>query len=143
MTVLKLCSKRPIIVRVEGLRVPVSRALGREVRALLRCGARAIVVDLAEVSRIDAAGVGELVRAFNMTAAVDGALRIDNASAWVRQILELTGLFDLLSGEEQVEHGNARTRFEMVFDPGTVRRFKSNIEHDMVTSRPRVRDCVS
>jgi anti-sigma B factor antagonist len=96
--------------------MPVSRALRRDVRALLRCGARAIVVDLAEVSRIDAAGVGELIRAFNMTAAVDGALRIANASAWVRQILELTGLFDLLSGEEHVEHGNARTRIERVFD---------------------------
>lgn len=102
MTVLKLCSRRPSIVHVEGpLRVPVSRALRREVRALLRRGERAIVVDLAEVSRIDAAGVGELIRAFNMTAAVDGALRIANASAWVRQILGLTGLFDLLSGEKQ------------------------------------------
>ena len=61
MTVLKLCSRRSIIVRVEGpLRVPVSRALRREVRALVRHGERAIVVDLAEVSRIDAAGVGEL-----------------------------------------------------------------------------------
>ena len=102
MTVLRLCSRRPIIVRVEGpLRVPVSRALRREVRALLRRGERAIVVDLAGVSRIDAAGVGELIRAFNMTAAVDGALRIANASAWVRQILELIGLFDLLSEEAQ------------------------------------------
>jgi anti-anti-sigma factor len=117
MTVLKLCARRPILVRVEGpLRVPVSRALRREVRALLQRGERAIVVDLAEVSRIDAAGVGELIRAFNMTAAVDGALRIANASAWVRQILELIGLFELLSGEEQVEHRNARTRIERVFD---------------------------
>jgi anti-anti-sigma factor len=104
MTVLKLCSRRPIIVRVEGpFRVPVSRALRRQVRALLRRGERAIVVDLAAMSRIDAAGVGELIRAFNMTAAVDGALRIANATAWVRQILELIGLFELLSGEEQVE----------------------------------------
>jgi anti-anti-sigma factor len=104
MTVLKLGSRRPIIVRVEApLRVPVSRALRREVRALLRGGERAIVVDLTGVSRIDAAGVGELIRAFNMTAAVDGALRIANASAWVRQILDLIRLFDLLSGEEQVE----------------------------------------
>ena len=117
MTVLKLCARRPIIVRVEGpLRVPVSRALRREVRALLQRGERAIVVDLAKVSRIDAAGVGELIRAFNMTAAVDGALRIANASAWVRQILELIGLFELLSGEEQGEHRNARTRIERVFD---------------------------
>ena len=105
MAVLKLCSRRPIVVRVEGsLRVPVSRALRREVRALLRRGARAIVVDLAAVSRIDAAGVGELIRAFNMTAAVDGALRIANASAWVRQILELIELFDLLSEEGRGWH---------------------------------------
>ena len=91
-------------MHVEGpLRVPVSRTLRREVRALLRRGERAIVVDLADMSRIDAAGVGELIRAFNMATAVDGALRIANASAWVRQILELIGLFDLLSGEEQVE----------------------------------------
>ena len=57
MTVLKLCARRPIIVRVEGpLRVPVSEPCV-EVRALVRRGERAIVVDLAEVSRIDAAGV--------------------------------------------------------------------------------------
>ena len=123
MTVLKLCSRRPIIVRVERpLRVPVSRALRREVRALLRRGERAIVVDLAEVSRIDAAGVGELIRAFNMTAAVDGALRIANASAWVRKILELTGLFDLLSGEEQVEPQRADAN-RTVFDPDAVHPF--------------------
>ena len=60
-------------------------------------------MDLADVSKIDAAGVGELIRAFNMTAAVDGALRIANASAWIQQILEMVRLFDLLSGEEQVE----------------------------------------
>ena len=113
MKVLRLCSRRPIIVHVEGpLRLPVSRALRREVRALLRRGERAIVVDLAGVSRIDAAGVGELVRAFNMTAAVDGALRIANASAWVRQLLKLIGLFDLLSGEEHVDRRSARMRIE-------------------------------
>ena len=61
-------------------------------------------MDLAAVSRIDAAGVGELIRAFNMTADVDGALRIANASAWVRQILELIELFDLLSEEGRGWH---------------------------------------
>jgi anti-anti-sigma factor len=61
------------------------------------------VLDLSEVSRIDAAGVGELIRAFNMTAAVSGALCVVNASAWVQKILERANLFDVLSGERTRE----------------------------------------
>jgi anti-anti-sigma factor len=49
------------------------------------------------VSRIDAAGVGELVRAYNMGSAVNGVVRIENASARVRKVLELVGLFSLLT----------------------------------------------
>ncbi len=95
----KLCSKRDQIVRVDGaLRTPLNRMLRHRVRALLRRGERQIVLDLAAVSRIDAAGVGELIRTFNMTTAVSGALRVVNASGRVRAILECANLFDLLSG---------------------------------------------
>lgn len=59
------------------------------------------MLDLAQVSRIDAAGVGELVRVYNMAAAAHGTLRIVHATPWVRSILERTGVFDLLSGGEQ------------------------------------------
>ena len=98
--VLKLHRRSSCVVAVEGpLRVPVNRALRDNVRALLRRGERTIVLDLAEVTRIDAAGVGELVRAFNLTAAVNGRLRITNASPWVREVLERAGVFDLLTGE--------------------------------------------
>ena len=83
--------------------MPVDRALRDNVRALLRRGERVIVLDLAEVTRIDAAGVGELVRAFNLTAAVNGRLRITNASPWVREVLERAGVFDLLSGEVEAK----------------------------------------
>ena len=73
--VLKLHRRSSRVVAVEGpLRVPVNRALRDNVRALLRRGERTITLDLAEVTRIDAAGVGELVRAFNLTAAVNGRL---------------------------------------------------------------------
>jgi anti-anti-sigma regulatory factor len=58
---------------------------------------------LSAVSRIDAAGVGELIRTFNMAAAMSGALRIVNATAWVREMLERAHLFDVLSGEREVE----------------------------------------
>jgi anti-anti-sigma factor len=74
--------------------------LRHRVRALLRRGERRIVLDLSAVSRIDAAGVGELIRAFNMTAAVSGALRVVNASGRVRAILECANLLDVLSGAD-------------------------------------------
>jgi anti-anti-sigma factor len=61
-------------------------------------GERDIVLDLARVSKIDAAGVGELVRAYNMSRAADGALRIVHATQWVREVLERVQLFELLSG---------------------------------------------
>jgi anti-anti-sigma factor len=102
--VLKLCRKSSGIVPIEGpLRVPVNRAVRDNVRALLRQGERVIVLDLAAVTRIDAAGVGELVRAFNMAAAVNGRLRITNASPWVSEVLERAGVFDLLTGEVEAE----------------------------------------
>ena len=87
------------VVRLEGsLRAPINRVLRRQVRGLLRRGERRIVLDLTQIPVIDAAGIGELVRAFNMSAAADGQLRIVNTTRWVRQILEFVGLFELLSG---------------------------------------------
>jgi anti-anti-sigma factor len=79
------------------LRAPVDGALRHNVRALLRRGERIIVLDLTRVSRIDAAGVGELVRAYNMAIAENSVLQIVNAAAWVQEILERVGLFDILS----------------------------------------------
>jgi anti-anti-sigma factor len=105
---LKLCPKRVHTVHVEGpLRMPVSRSLRDNVRALLRRGERLIVLDLSGVSRIDAAGVGELIRTFNMTAAMNGALRIVNATGWVREMLERAHLVDLLTAETVVEQRRA------------------------------------
>jgi anti-anti-sigma factor len=102
--VLGPCSEEFCIVYVAGpLRMPISRELRRSVRRLLRRGKRAIVLDLAQVSRIDAAGVGELVRAYNMTTAVDGLLRVANAGGWVREILKRVGLFELLSADADLE----------------------------------------
>ncbi len=83
--------------------MPVSRRLRQSVDALLRRGQRRIVVDLSGVTGIDAAGVGELVRAVRMTAAVNGAVRMVNATAWVREMLERARVFELLSGERAIE----------------------------------------
>jgi anti-anti-sigma factor len=86
------------VVYIEGrLRVPIDRQLRHRVRALLNRGERCLVLDLARVSRIDAAGVGELVRAYNMTAAANGLLRVAHATKWVSLILERVGLYEILS----------------------------------------------
>ena len=68
------------------------------VLGLLLHGERDIVLDLACVARIDAAGVGELIRAYNTSAAAGGSLRIVHATRWVREVLERVQLFELLSG---------------------------------------------
>jgi anti-anti-sigma factor len=102
--ILKLCPKRAHTVQVEGpLQMPLSRSLRHDVHALLRRGERRIELDLAAVSKIDAAGIGELIRTFNMATATNGALRIVNATAWVREVLERAHLFDVLTGERDVE----------------------------------------
>ena len=92
------------ILHVAGpLLMPTSRDLRRQVRSLLTRGQRGIVLDLGRVSRIDAAGIGELVRAYNMVATADGLLRVVNLTRRVREILRRVELLDLLSADEEAE----------------------------------------
>jgi anti-anti-sigma regulatory factor len=93
----------------DSLRAPLLTGdLQNTVRALLLRGERDIVLDLARVSRIDAAGVGELIRAYNMSIAADGSLRIVHATEWVREVLERLQLFELLSGSVTQVRQSAR-----------------------------------
>ena len=89
------------VIHVRNLRVPVGGELQRSVHTLLRSGRRSIVLDLAKVSDIDAAGLGELVGAYNSTIAANGVLRIANASLQVRELLVRVGLFERLSAGEE------------------------------------------
>jgi anti-anti-sigma regulatory factor len=82
----------------DAFRAPVTGELRHRVHALLRSGERRIVLNMACVSRIDAAGAGELVRAYNVTVAAKGVLQIVHATPWVRDALTRAGLFQLLSG---------------------------------------------
>ena len=77
--------------------MPLSGELRRNVRVLLRHGARVVVLDLSGVSKIDAAGVGELVRVFNLTTAAGRMLQVVGVTAWVREVLVRAGLFGILS----------------------------------------------
>jgi anti-anti-sigma factor len=86
------------ILSVDGtLRTPVNAKLRRRLDALLYRGERQVVLDLAEVRDIDAAGIGELVRAFNTVQAAGGVLHVAHASRHVRRLLHVTGVFALLN----------------------------------------------
>jgi anti-anti-sigma factor len=80
------------------LRAPVDTHLRHFVHSLFRRGEGTIVLDLTQVSDIDAAGVSELVRTYNMAAHARGAVQIIHPSRWVRQTLQQAGLFDILTG---------------------------------------------
>lgn len=86
------------VVEVQGvLRVPLSSDLRSRVEAVLRRGHRRILLDLSALEVIDAAGIGELIQAYNMTSTEGGVLRIVGSHGRVRRLLEITGLFELLT----------------------------------------------
>lgn len=97
------CSHDVPVLHIRGpLRAPLTSELWHDVRALLDRGKRRILLDLALVSDIDAVGVGELVRAYNMTIAADGVLRIAHTADNVREVIERVGLFALLSVDSEL-----------------------------------------
>ena len=88
------------ILHVEGaLRAPVNNALSQGVADLLRQGRTHIVLELSQLDEIDAAGVGEIIRLFNMTSASGGVLELVHARRHVRRILEVAGVWRLLTIE--------------------------------------------
>jgi anti-anti-sigma factor len=90
---------RVSVVPVSGtLRAPVTSGVSRMVEARIRRGERDVLLDLSQLTDIDAAGVGELVRAFNAVQASGGAVRIAHANRYVRQLLQVAGLFTMLGG---------------------------------------------
>lgn len=92
------------------LRAPISGDLRHGVKDLLRRGERKIVLDLARVRSIDGAGVGQLVRIYNLTRAADGVLQIVHATAWVRELLDRVALFGLLTGRRDRESDCKRSK---------------------------------
>jgi anti-anti-sigma factor len=85
------------VVQVNGpLHARQGALLREDVCTLLRRGERAIVVRLASVSRVDAAGIGELVRAYHISVGAAAVLRVTEATGRVREVLARVGLLDLL-----------------------------------------------
>ena len=59
-------------------------------------GERHFVLDLHRVSQIDAAGVGELVRAYRTTCEANGTFEVLNPTNRVREVLSRAGLLALV-----------------------------------------------
>jgi anti-sigma B factor antagonist len=78
------------------LRAPGTSALRRAVTGLLLDGERHIRLDLAALTDLDAAGIGELVNVSNMTTAAGGTLQIAHARTSVRRVLDAVGLLRVL-----------------------------------------------
>jgi anti-anti-sigma factor len=97
MVFLQRCLRLSVL-DVEGtLRAPVDTALRERVGALLSRGQRRILLNLARLCDIDAAGIGELMHAYHTANTVGGVLRIAHASGRVRQVLDIAGVLRLLS----------------------------------------------
>jgi anti-anti-sigma factor len=102
--VLGPCSDRLCTVYIDGpLLAPLKPELLTRVRALLRRGERRIVLEMSRVSLIDAEGVGELVRAYNIASAMGASCRIVHTTRWVRETFARVGLFELLSADGDAE----------------------------------------
>lgn len=78
-------------------RVTLTGELRHQVHALLRRGERRIVLDVGQLTSIDAAGIGQLVRVYNVTRAANGRITLLNVRWRVRDVLERVGLFELFS----------------------------------------------
>jgi anti-anti-sigma factor len=70
-----------------------------------RSGSRAIVLDLAEVTAIDAAGLGMLVSLRGWTKASGTELKLMNLTPWVEEVFQITNLrsaFEVCSFREMM-----------------------------------------
>ena len=76
----------------QSLGIECGDALHRTVLDLLEDGQRAFIVDLLGVSRVDAAGLGQLVRAWTTVRATGGDLKVVVTRDQIRELLALTRL---------------------------------------------------
>ena len=95
--ILEPCA-HPSVLEVDGrLQAPVNSRLIQRVQTRLFRGERRILLDLSRLTAIDAAGVGELIQAFNATRAAGGELRVAHATSRVFRFLEVAGVLRFLT----------------------------------------------
>ena len=79
-------------------------------------GGRLVVLDIAGLARIDAAGLGALIRSRNLLASLDGELRLVNPKKFVGDMLRRTRLdsviptFGVEPGNQELSGGHGAVR---------------------------------
>jgi anti-sigma B factor antagonist len=79
-------------------------ALREAVDSALAEGARRLLVDLSQVTRMDSSGMAELIAAFNKARELGGALKLMNLPPRIQNILGVTQLmtvFDIFDNEAE------------------------------------------
>lgn len=75
--------------------------------AAVRSGARRLVLDLADLTFIDATGIGALLAVRQLAMASDGALAVANVSTHVARIFHVTGVAGPLNMRRSVDQAAA------------------------------------
>ena len=88
------------------LDVATAAVLSERLAAINRTGVTELTVDLAELSYVDAAGLSPLVVEQQRATASGMALRIESPTAFVRDLLTVTGLIDYLTVSSGNETAN-------------------------------------
>lgn len=97
-----------VVLRARGdLDAYTAPGLRSELHAATEGEATLVVVDLADVTFIDSAGLGALVGAHRRMREADGALRIVRPPDLVARAFELTGLDEILDLRDDREHALA------------------------------------
>jgi len=68
--------------------------------AVTAFGVRDVVVDLSQVAFMDSAGIATLIRGRRQAAEANVGYRVVGANGMVRRVLDLTGVWQYLSGEQ-------------------------------------------
>jgi anti-sigma B factor antagonist len=92
--------KTVVVAPVGDLDLATAPALREMLIELVASGMVRVVVDLADVTFIDSSGLGILVGAAKRLEAANGRLAIRNPRPQAQQVLELTGLDEVLGMEE-------------------------------------------
>ena len=99
-----------VVLALRGrLRAGEGAALYERLEDLCERGHRQIVVDLAEVSTVDSAGLGELVRCYTTVSRRHGTLKVRNLTKRVTDLLSATRLFELTDDDDDWPTGAAGT----------------------------------
>jgi len=75
------------------------------IRSLLQSGAKNIVLNLADVSSVDSAGIGELMSAYTTVVNAGGKLMLLNLTKRIHELLAITKLltvFEVLDSESTI-----------------------------------------